>query len=199
MNKLSFLLMLALFIPALVSATPPEIGKPAPDFTLHDLDGKAVKLSDFKGKIVVLEWINEGCPFVVGHYQNGHIPSMQEYYTAMGCIWLTINSTRPDNPEAFNAEKSKVQLKKWHAHSTNNLMDEDRTVGHLYEAKTTPHFFVIDKSGILRYQGAIDDDRSTGGGKHAKTNYVLKSLESLLAGKEVETTSTQPYGCGVKY
>ena len=191
--------MLSLFIPAIISATPPDIGKPAPDFTLHDVNGKIVKLSDFKGKIVVLEWINEGCPFVKGHYENGHIPSMQQYYTATGVIWLTINSTRPDHPEAFDAAKSKEQLQKWNAHSTSNLMDEDRTVAHLYDAKTTPHFFVIDQNGILRYQGAIDDDRSTDGGKNAKTNFVLKSLDALLAGKEVETTSTKPYGCGVKY
>jgi hypothetical protein len=192
--------MLSLLIPAILTATPPpEIGKAAPDFTLHDLDGKTVKLSDYKGKIVVLEWINEGCPFVIGHYQNGHIPSMQEYYTKMGVIWLTINSTRPDHPEAFSATKSKEQLKKWGSYATDNLMDEDRKVGHLYEAKTTPHFFIVGKDGMLKYQGAIDDDRSTNGGKHAKNNYVLTALESLLAGKDVTTTSTQPYGCSVKY
>jgi peroxiredoxin len=191
--------MLSLFIPAIISAAPPEIGKPAPDFSLRDLEGKIVKLSDYKGKIVVLEWINEGCPFVKGHYENGHIPSMQDQYTKTGVIWLTINSTRPDHPEAFDAAQSKVALQKWNAHSTHNLMDEDRTVAHLYEAKTTPHFFVIDQNGDLRYQGAIDDDRSTDGGKEAKINYVQKALESILVGKEVETTTTKPYGCSVKY
>ncbi|MDP4230695.1 MAG: thioredoxin family protein [Bacteroidota bacterium] len=188
-----------LFIPAIITAAPPEIGKPAPDFSLHDVDGKIVKLSDFKGKIVVLEWINEGCPFVKGHYENGHIPSMQQFYTQMGVIWLTINSTRPDNPEAHNAAQSKEILAKWHAHSTANLMDEDRTVGHLYDAKTTPHMYVIDKEGNLRYQGAIDDDRSTDGGKKASTNYVLQALDALIAGKDIVTTSTRPYGCSVKY
>src|SRR5438477_11559787 len=128
-----FILMLSLFIPAIITATPPEIGKAAPDFSLHDVNGKIVKLSDYKGKIVVLEWINEGCPFVKGHYENGHIPSMQEYYTSVGVVWLTINSTRPDHPEAYNASMSKEQLKKWNAHPTNNLMDEDRTVAHLYD------------------------------------------------------------------
>src|SRR5436853_1529027 len=115
--------MLALVIPAIISATPPEIGKSAPDFSLHDVDGKIVKLSDFKGKIVVLEWINEGCPFVKGHYENGHIQSMQEFYTQMGVIWLTINSTRPDHPEAFDAKASKETLTKWKSHATANLMD----------------------------------------------------------------------------
>src|SRR5205807_6638303 len=113
--------------------------------------------------------------------ENGNIPSMQKNYTSAGVIWLTINSTRPDHPEAFDATKSKEILNTWNAHSTANLMDEDRTVGHLYEAKTTPHFFIVDQSGILRYQGAVDDDRSTDGGKNATTNYVVKSLDALLA------------------
>jgi len=191
--------MLSLFIPALGSATSPEIGKPAPDFTLHDLDGKPVKLSDFKGKIVVLEWINEGCPFVKGHYENGHIPSMQQFYTASGVVWLTINSTRPDNPEAYNAAQSKEILAKWHAHATANLMDEDRTVGHLYDAKTTPHMYIVGKDGVLCYQGAIDDDRSTDGGKKASVNYVMQALDALIAGKEVAMTNTKSYGCSVKY
>lgn len=188
-----------ILIPAIVTATPPEIGKPAPDFTLHDVDGKMVKLSDFKGKIVVLEWINEGCPFVKGHYNNGNVPSLQKKYTAQGVVWLTINSTRPDHPEAFNAAASKEALTNWNAHATANLMDEERTVGHLYEAKTTPHMFVIDKEGLIRYQGAIDDDRSAGGGKSATVNYVAQAVDAISAGKEVATTSTKPYGCSVKY
>lgn len=187
------------FIPAILFATPPDIGKAAPDFTLHDVNGKAVKLSDFKGKVVVLEWINEGCPFVKGHYENGNMPSLQQKYTSQNVVWLTINSTRPDHPEAFNAEKSKEILTQWHSHATANLMDEDRTVAHLYDAKTTPHMFVIDKEGTLRYQGAIDDDRSAGGGAKATVNYVAKALDSVIAGKEVATTSTKSYGCSVKY
>jgi peroxiredoxin len=193
------IIMLAFFIPAIITATPPEIGKPAPDFSLHDVNGKLVKLADFKGKIVVLEWINEGCPFVKGHYENGNMQSLQQKYTDEGVVWLTINSTRPDHPEAYDAAKSKEQLNAWKAHSTYNLMDEDRTVGHLYEAKTTPHCFVIGADGILRYQGAIDDDRSTDGGKNAKVNFVSQALTALLANKEIETTSTKPYGCSVKY
>jgi peroxiredoxin len=203
MNKTTFFLniflTMLLFIPAIVSATPPDIGKPAPDFTLHDLDGKSVKLSDFKGKIVVLEWINEGCPFVKGHYENGNMPSLQQKYTVQNVVWLTINSTRPDHPEAYNAVKSKEILAQWKSHATNNLMDEERSVAHLYDAKTTPHMFVIDKDGVLRYQGAIDDDRSAGGGKKASVNYVAQALDALLAGKDVATTSTKSYGCSVKY
>ena len=200
MNKITILLtLMSMLIPAITNATPLAIGKAAPDFSLQDINGKTVKLSDFKGKLVVLEWINEGCPFVKGHYENGHIPSLQQKYTVQGVVWLTINSTRPDNPEAYNAEKSKVILAEWSSHATANLMDEDRTVGHLYEAKTTPHMYVIDKEGVLRYQGAIDDDRSTSGGKDTKINYVSQSLDALMAGKDVETTSTRLYGCSVKY
>jgi peroxiredoxin len=196
---LKLLLTMLIFAPAIVNADPPHTGKAAPSFSLNDVDGKPVKLSDFKGKIVVIEWINEGCPFVKGHYENGHMPSLQQKYTAQGIVWLTVNSTRPDNPEAYNAVKSKEILAQWHSHATANLMDEDRTVAHLYDAKTTPHMFVIDKDGILRYQGAIDDDRSAGGGAKATVNYVAQAVDALIAGKEVVTTSTKSYGCSVKY
>ncbi|HYM21007.1 MAG TPA: thioredoxin family protein [Candidatus Kapabacteria bacterium] len=183
----------------MTSAHPIEIGKSAPNFTLPDLDGKPVKLSDFKGKIVVLEWINEGCPFSRGHYESGNMQSLQKTYTSKGVIWLTINSTRPDHPEAFNSAKSKQVLTEWKSNATTNLMDEDRTVGHLYDAKTTPHMFVIDANGIVRYQGAIDDHRGTDGGKNAHVNYVQEALDDILAGKEVTVTTTTPYGCSVKY
>lgn len=199
MLKNLLLLTMLFFTPAIVSADPPLTGKTAPGFSLNDVDGKTVKLSDFKGKIVVLEWINEGCPFVKGHYENGNMPSLQQKYTTQGIVWLTINSTRPDHPEAYNASKSKEILAQWHSHATANLMDEDRTVGHVYDAKTTPHMYVIDKEGILRYQGAIDDDRSTSGGKKATVNYVAQALDALIAGKEVTTATTKSYGCSVKY
>jgi peroxiredoxin len=181
------------------SATPVETGSPAPNFTLSDVNGKQVKLSDFKGKIVVLEWINEGCPFTRGHYESGNMQSLQKQLTDKGVVWLTINSTRPDHPEAFNAAASKAILESWKAHSTADLMDEDRTVGHLYNAKTTPHMFVIDAKGIIRYQGAIDDHRGTDGGKNASVNYVHDAVTALLDGKEVAVSATTPYGCSVKY
>lgn len=203
MFKTSLILSLLFAMNILTShaslATPPAIGKAAPEFSLKNLDGKQVKLSDFAGKIVVLEWINEGCPFVKGHYENGHMQSLQKKYTGAGVVWLTINSTRPDHPEAKTPSQEKGILIEWKSSATDHLVDADRTVGHLYEAKTTPHMFVIDKAGILRYSGAIDDDRSTGGGVAATVNYVSKSLDSIMDGKEVATTSTKAYGCSVKY
>lgn len=174
------------------------VGQKAPGFTLKNLDGKQVNLSDFSGKVVVLEWMNEGCPFVKGHYELGDVQRLQKEYEAKGVVWLTINSTRPDHPEAFNASMSKEQLAAWKSAATDNLMDEDRTVGHLYNAKTTPHMFIIDASGVLRYSGAMDDD-ARGRGKNATVNYVKSALDELIAGKAVTISSTTPYGCSVKY
>ena len=175
------------------------IGSPAPDFSLQNLEGKTIKLSDYKGKIVVLEWINPGCPFVKGHYVSGNIQSLQKEMTAKGIVWLTINSTRPDHPEAYNATKSKAILGEWKSNATDNLIDEDRTVGHLFNAKTTPHLFVIGTDGVLRYSGAIDDDRSTDGGKKASVNYIRQAVGEMMTNKEVSVTTTAPYGCSVKY
>jgi peroxiredoxin len=174
------------------------VGQKAPAFSLKNLEGKQVNLSDFAGKVVVLEWMNEGCPFVKGHYELGDVQKLQKEYEAKGVVWLTINSTRPDHPEAFNASMSKEQLTAWHSAATDNLMDEDRTVGHLYNAKTTPHMFVIDGSGVLRYSGAMDDD-ARGKGKNATVNYVKSALDEIIAGKAVTISSTTPYGCSVKY
>lgn len=176
-----------------------EVGSLAPAFTATDLDGKVVHLSDFTGKIVVLEWINEGCPFSKGHYLSGNMQALQQEYTGKGVVWLTINSTRTDHPEYFAPSVAKKQLVKWGTHATRNLIDTDGTVGHLYGAKTTPHMFVIDKQGVLRYSGAIDDHRATDGGQTAHVNYVREALNALLAGKPVTTTTTTSYGCSVKY
>jgi peroxiredoxin len=193
------ILFLAMSLFSTGNATPVETGSHAPNFSLPDVNGKIVKLSDFKDKIIVLEWINEGCPFSRGHYESGNMQALQRELTGKGVVWLTINSTRPDHPEAFNASASKAILEAWNAHTTANLMDEDRTVGHLYNAKTTPHMFVIDAKGIIRYQGAIDDHRGTDGGKNASVNYVHDAVTALLEGKEVAVTTTTPYGCSVKY
>ena len=190
-------LMLLSFVTAY--ATPVEVGKPAPTFAASNLDGKRVSLSDCKGKIVVLEWINEGCPFSKGHYLSGNMQSLQKAYTAKGIVWLTINSTRTDHPEYFSPAQAKSQLAEWGSHATENLTDTSGTVGHLYGAKTTPHMFVIDASGTLRYCGAIDDHRGTDGGKNATVNYVRAAIDALLAGKDVTVTTTNSYGCSVKY
>lgn len=181
------------------SAVSVEIGKPAPAFTLKNVDGKDVSLSEFKGKIVVLEWTNPGCPFVVGHYKNGNMPKLQKELADKGVAWLAINSTNKNHKDYLTASEFKAQMAEWKANASHYLLDEDGKVGKMFDAKTTPHMFVIDKNGNLAYMGAIDDDRSTNGGKDAKVNYVKKAVEELLAGKEVSEKATKQYGCSVKY
>ncbi|MFN3344553.1 MAG: thioredoxin family protein [Chloroherpetonaceae bacterium] len=176
-----------------------EVGKPAPQFTLKNVDGKEVSLSDFKGKVVVLEWTNPGCPFVVGHYKNSNMQKLQKELTDKGVVWLVINSTNKNHKDYQTASEFKAQMAEWKAHASHYLLDEDGKVGKMFDAKTTPHMFVIDKNGILAYMGAIDDDRSTNGGKDAKVNYVKKAVEELLAGKEVSEKVTKQYGCSIKY
>ncbi len=176
-----------------------EVGKPAPLFTLKNVDGKDVSLSDFKGKIVVLEWTNPGCPFVVGHYKNNNMQKLQKELTDKGVIWLAINSTNKNHKDYQTASEFKAQMAEWKAHASHYLLDEDGKVGKMFDAKTTPHMFVIDKNGNLAYMGAIDDDRSANGGKDAKVNYVKKAVEELLAGKEVSEKVTKQYGCSIKY
>jgi peroxiredoxin len=175
-------------------------GQPAPDFTLPDLSGKPVKLSDLKGKYVVLEWTNPDCPYVQKHYNSANIPGLQKEYAGRQVAWLTINSTR----EGHSEFKSPAQMSGWMKEKGGapaaTLLDRDSKVGKLYGATNTPQMFVIDPKGTLVYQGAIDDKRSTNPAdvKTAK-NYVKVALEESLAGKPVSNASTTPYGCTVKY
>lgn len=183
----------------MTNADPVTVGEAAPDFALKDFTGKTVKLSDLKGKTVVLEWTNPGCPFVVGHYANGNMPAVQSKYTAKGVVWLTINSTNVNHKDHKSPEEYQKVFADWKASATGNLLDTDGTVGQLYGAKTTPHMYIISANGTLAYNGAIDDDRSVNGGANAKINYVSAALDEVLAGKAIETSVTKPYGCSVKY
>ncbi len=175
----------------------PAIGSAAPDFSLPDVKGKEVKLSEFKGKFVVLEWTNPNCPFVQRHYSNGLMPELQKAYTEKGVVWLTINSTNKDHRDYETGEDLEKKYTKWGAAFTDMLLDPSGEVGRKYDARTTPHMFVIGKDGTLLYQGAIDDDPR--GNKDARDVFVKDALESAMKGKEVATTSTKPYGCSVKY
>lgn len=176
------------------------VGQPAPDFSLTDISGRPHKLSDYKGKTVVLEWVNPQCPFVVKHYGSGNIPHLQQAATADGVVWLAINSARSGGEGDFDAGKVATWANKNAAAFSAYLRDQDGKVGHLYAAKTTPHIFVITANGTLVYQGAIDSIRSAKAEDIAKAeNYVTATLVALKAGKPVEKTSTQPYGCSVKY
>ena len=170
------------------------IGKPAPEFSLQDQNGKTVKLSDYKGKVVVLEWFNQGCPYVVRHYKTKTMTSTADKYKDQDVVWLAINTTADKT-----AEDNKTSAEAWSI-SYPILSDKTSQVAQAYGAKTTPHMFIIDKEGKLVYNGAIDDDSSADGTKGDKaTNYVAKALDEVLAGKPVSTPETKPYGCGVKY
>ena len=166
---------------------------------MNDLSGKAVNLADYKGRTVVLEWHNFGCPFVQKHYRSGNMQALQKKYAA-DVVWLAVNSTHKSASDYTEPAKLTEQLKGFGATPARYLMDEPGTMGIAYGAKTTPHMYVIDPAGRLVYNGAIDDKRSTNP-EDVKTskNYVVAALEDLKAGKPVATPSTTPYGCTVKY
>lgn len=159
----------------------------APDFSLKDTDGKEHKLSDLKGKIVVLEWTNKGCPVVRKHYDPGHMQALAKKYMDKGVVWLAIDSTAGAKAADVKAWQGSAKI------SHPILMDPDGKVGHAYSASTTPHMFIV-KDGQILYQGAIDDRSGKDSG-----NYVAKALDELLAGKAVSVKSSKPYGCSVKY
>ena len=196
MKRLALALVFAFSLPALAAPTP---GQPAPDFTLSDLSGKAVKLSDLKGKVVVLEWVNPDCPYVQKHYNSANMPGLQKEYSGK-VTWLTINSTREGHSEFKSPQQMAAWMKQTGGAPAATLLDRDSKVGRLYGAVTTPHMYVIDPKGTLVYVGAIDDKRSTNPAdvKTAK-NYVRAALGETMAGKPVSNASTSPYGCSVKY
>jgi peroxiredoxin len=196
MNKLA-LVVLASF-PVLAFGNAP-VGQPAPSFSVADLAGKPVNLADYKGKTVVLEWHNFGCPFVQKHYRSGNMQALQKKYSG-DVVWLAVNSTHRDTSDYTEPAKLTTQLRDFGAAPAHYLVDEPGTMGMAYGAKTTPHMYIIDPSGKVVYNGAIDDKRSTNLAdvKTAK-NYVVAALDEMKAGKPVSTPATTPYGCTVKY
>lgn len=177
-----------------------KVGSDAPAFTLKDTTGKTHSLSDFKGKFVVLEWFNEGCPFVQKHYSSGNMQKLQKEYTGKDVVWLSINSSAPGEQGHVTPESASKTIKDWKMDATKLLLDHDGKVGKMYGAKTTPHMFVINKEGKLIYQGAIDSKATPNTTDIASSaNYVKVALDNSMAGKPVATTSTKPYGCAVKY
>jgi peroxiredoxin len=176
------------------------VGQPAPDFELKDTSGKSVKLADFKGKHVVLEWVNPACPFVRKHYNSQNMQGLQKEYTAKNVVWLSMSSTGRDSGEYLEPPALATKLKEWSNAPTAVLMDDAGAVGKAYGARTTPHMYVIDPGGKLVYAGGIDDKRSTNPAdvKGAK-NFVRAALDETLAGKPVTTPTATPYGCSVKY
>jgi peroxiredoxin len=192
----------ALFAVALAASAyaKPQVGKPAPDFTLQDLSGKKHELSDFKGNYVVLEWVNFGCPFVKKHYGSENMQKLQKEFTEKGVVWLSICSSAPGKQGNETPDAAKSDLTKFGSAANAYLVDEDGKVGKLYDAKTTPEMFVVNPEGVLIYAGAIDDkptpNPSTVAGSN---NYVKAALNEATSGKPVSVPLTKPYGCSVKY
>jgi len=190
-------LPLASWLPT--SAHAASVGQAAPDFSLEDTSGKAVKLSAFRGKTVVLEWNNPGCPFVRKHYQ-GNLQALQKEAAAQGVVWLAINSTREDSADYLTPP----QLARWMAEKqaapTAILMDEDGAVGQAYGARVTPHMYIVNAQGVLAYAGGIDSIPSARVEDIARaTNHVRVALAELAAGKPVSRPTSLPYGCSIKY
>ena len=182
------------------AANAASIGAPAPDFTLSDSTGSTHSLADYKGKTVVLEWNNPECPFVKKHYSSGNIPKQQAAAIGDGVVWLVINSGADGKQGHVDGGAANGFLAQYDAKPTAYLFDSDGKVGHAYGAKTTPHMFVIDGRGVLRYAGGIDSIPSTDKDDLAKASqYVPQALAELKAGKTVSVATSQPYGCGVKY
>jgi peroxiredoxin len=175
-------------------------GQVAPNFTLTDSNGQKHSLSDYKGKFVVLEWFNPDCPFVKKHYNSGNMPQLQKQYTARDVIWLSINSSAEGKQGSYTPQGFNQFVKDKGASPTAVLLDQDGKVGHLYDAQTTPHMFVIDPKGDLIYQGAIDDTPSADMAdvKTAK-NFVSAALNAAMNGKPVAVATTKSYGCSIKY
>ena len=177
-----------------------EVGKPAPDFSVTDFKGQPFKLSDHKGKIVVLEWTNHKCPFVVKHYETGNMQKVQKDAADKGVAWVSIVSSAPGMQGHVTPEEAQKIVTDAGATITTKILDADGTVGKLYDASTTPQMVVIDKDGNVAYYGAIDDNASASHDavKTAK-NYVTAAIDDLVAGRPVATAQTAPYGCSVKY
>jgi peroxiredoxin len=177
-----------------------EVGKPAPDFTLTDYEGKAYHLADLRGKTVVLEWFNPDCPFVKASHTKGSLKGLAKRWTDKGVVWLAIDSSAPG--KQGNLPDAVAAGKKAYAMEHPVLADASGQVGRLYGATNTPHLFVINAQGVVAYRGAIDNspdgegESPTGG---TLINYVDVALQALAAGKPVETKETRAYGCGVKY
>jgi peroxiredoxin len=204
MNRIRRLLLAAfagaILSTSAVAADAPQVGKPAPAFTTLDSNGKSESLSDYRGKFVVLEWTNDGCPFVQHYYKRGNMQALQKEFTAKGVVWLSVISSAPGAQGYADGARANQLSERRGAAPSAVLLDPSGKVGHLYDAKTTPHMFIIDPNGTLLYAGGIDSVPSTDPDDIAHaTPYVKTALDQALAGKAVTEPVTQPYGCSIKY
>ena len=186
-------------IAAGAAAPKAEVGKPAPDFTLVDMDGKEHSLSSYtaQGKVVVLEWFNHECPFVKKHYNSDKdtMNALIKAWEGQPVVWLRVNSADPASPVG-KAENVREAISDWNI-ATPMLVDADGKVGKMYGAKRTPEMYVISADGVLVYHGAIDNDRTARG--PGDLNYVEQAVTATIAGEPVTTPTTQAYGCSIKY
>ncbi len=205
MRKAGLLMLLLVFSIALVPISliwADEIvpGQPSPAFSAKDTKGNMHSLADYKGKVVILEWLNHDCPFVKKHYNSGNMQKLQAFAAEKGIVWLSVISSAPGKQGYCTPEQADALAAEKKAVPAAILLDPEGEVGKLYDAKTTPHMYIIDTAGILVYNGAIDDIRSSNVEDIAKAkNYVQAALDELLAGKPVIDKTSQPYGCTVKY
>lgn len=184
----------------LFTAQAAEIGKPAPAFTVKDVTGRSISLSELKGKVVVLEWVNFGCPFVHKHYASGNMAKLQETYTAKGVVWLSVNSAAQGKQGHLEPAKMAEHAAAQGNKASHFLMDSEGKVGRAYDAKVTPHMFIIDQEGRLVYDGAIDSKATTDAADIKTAEQLFaNALDAVLAGKQVANAKNKPYGCGVKY
>jgi len=195
-RTLTVLSLLATTVAVIAAA---EIGKPAPEFTAKDINGKTHKLSDYKGRIVILEAYNLDCPFCHNHFGTGAMQELQGDLTAKGIVWLVVNSSNLRSLSYRTPENAKKEWDAQKMKATAWLDDSSGTIGKSYGMKTTPHMFVIAKDGTLAYQGAIDDRPSPEGDPRTARNYVREAATKLLAGEKPTVAQTKSYGCGVKY
>ena len=190
----------ALSVIAAPASAAAVVGKAAPAFVAADVNGKPVRLSDFKGKTVVLEWNNPECPFVKKHYGSGNMQKTQATATKDGVVWLSINSGAPGKQGHMSGDEAKAVLAKSGARPTAYLLDPRGVVGKAYDAKTTPHMYIVNKAGILVYEGGIDDKPTPRPADiSGARNHVLAALSEIKAGKAVSVPTSRPYGCNVKY
>ena len=196
-SVLGVVLSAALAVPAFAA---PSLGQPAPAFQAVDAAGRTRSLSEFAGKTVVLEWTNDGCPYVQKHYGSGHMQNLQKRATADGVVWLTIISSAPGMQGYLTPAQARAWKAKAKAASTDLLLDPQGRIGRAYEAKATPHMFVIDKAGKVAYMGGIDDrPYADPASLKGARNYVAEALADLKAGRRVAVAVSQPYGCSIKY
>jgi hypothetical protein len=200
-RTVSWIFLLTLFTAFSMTANARvSVNQPAPDFTATDSNGKEHRLSDFKGKTVVLEWTNHDCPYVRKHYDSGNMQALQKAATGKGVVWLSVISSAPGKQGHVSGAQANTLTNSRNAAPTAVLLDESGDIGRLYGAKTTPHMYIVDAGGNLVYMGGIDNIPSTDTDDIARaTNYVDATLNALSSGQPVKDAVTRPYGCSVKY